>query len=326
MSNKKSNWHILVTGGAGFIGSNFILYMMKRYPTYKITNFDALTYAGNLKNLKEVKNNHNYKFVKGSILDAKLVHKLVKECDIIVHFAAESHVDRSIINTAKFAETNIMGTVTLLEAARNQNLKRFHHISSIEVYGGLHEGKLINEKTPYDPRHPYAAFKASADNLIRAYFYTFNLPITISNSTNNYGPRQFPEKLIPLSITNLIKGKKIPLYGDGSNMRDWVYVEDHCAAIDLIIHRGKIGESYCIGCGCRKTNIEVARSIAQMLGYGDEMIKFIKDRPSHDRCYAVDSTKIKKELGWQPKITFEDGLKRTVKWYQENQNWWKKIK
>ncbi|HEX7586403.1 MAG TPA: dTDP-glucose 4,6-dehydratase, partial [Patescibacteria group bacterium] len=236
---------LLITGGAGFIGSNFIHYILKKYPDYKIINLDLLTYAGNLENLKDIENNPNYKFVQGDIADAKLVDELVKKSDIIVHFAAESHVDRSILDSATFIHTNIIGTHTLLEAARQNGNKRFHHISTDEVFGSLGTSDApFNENTPYDPRSPYSASKAASDHLVRAYYHTHDLPITISNCSNNYGPYHFPEKLIPLFITNLLEGKRVPLYGNGLNIRDWLYVEDHCIAIDKIIHKGKIGETY----------------------------------------------------------------------------------
>jgi len=318
---------ILVTGGAGFIGSNFISYLLRQYPNYQITNLDALTYAGNLENLKELEINNNYKFIKGNILDAELVDEVVKDADMIVHFAAESHVDRSILDASEFAKTNVLGTQVLLEAARRHGLKRFHHVSTDEVFGSLdEEAEAFNEKTAYDPRSPYSASKAGSDHLVRAYFYTYGLPITISNCTNNYGPYQFPEKFIPLFITNLLEGKKVPLYGDGLNRRDWLYIEDHCAALDLIIHQGKIGETYCIGGGYEKMNIEIARQLVRLLGYGDEMILLVKDRPGHDRRYAMNFSKIKQELGWEPVINFNEGLARTVDWYKENRDWWRRIK
>ncbi|MCD6149218.1 dTDP-glucose 4,6-dehydratase [bacterium] len=318
---------LLITGGAGFIGSNFIHYILKEYPSYRIVNLDALTYAGNLENLKEAENNPKYKFVKGNICDEKLVNELMKDIDIVVHFAAESHVDRSILNSGDFIKTNINGTHTLLEAAKNTGGKRFHHISTDEVYGSLGKNDpAFNEKTPYDPRSPYSASKASSDHLARAYFHTYNLPVTISNCSNNYGPYQFPEKLMPLFITNLMEGKKVPVYGTGENVRDWLFVEDHCRAIDKIIHQGKIGETYCVGGDCEKTNLEITREILKMMGKGEEAIEYVKDRPGHDKRYAIDFSKIKNELGWEPKISFEEGIKKTIEWYKNNQNWWRSIK
>jgi dTDP-glucose 4,6-dehydratase len=257
---------LLITGGAGFIGSNFIHYILKKYPDYKIVNLDLLTYAGNLENLKDVEKNPNYKFVQGDIVDAKLVDELVKKSDIIVHFAAESHVDRSILDSAAFIHTNIIGTHTLLEAARQNGNKRFHHISTDEVFGSLgSDDPAFNEKTPYDPRSPYSASKAASDHLVRAYYHTHDLPVTISNCSNNYGPYHFPEKLIPLFITNLIEDKKVPLYGNGLNIRDWLYVEDHCIAIDRIIHKGKIGETYCIGGNAEKNNREITHELLKLM-------------------------------------------------------------
>jgi len=320
---------LLVTGGAGFIGSNFILYWLKKYPNDFIINLDKLTYAGNLENLKTVEKNPNYQFVKGDICDFPLVNELTKKVDVIVHFAAESHVDRSIIDAAPFIKTNIVGTYTLLEAALKNKIKRFHHISTDEVFGSLplHSKKKFNEKTPYAPRSPYSASKAASDHLVRAYYITYNLPITISNCSNNFGPYQFPEKLIPLAITNLIEGKKVPIYGDGLYVRDWLYVEDHCRAIDLILHKGKIGETYFIGGQTKDiSNLQLVKKIIKYMGKDESMIEFVKDRPGHDRRYAIDWSKIKKELGWMPKYDFDTALKLTIDWYLKNKQWWQKIK
>lgn len=318
--------HLLVTGGCGFIGSNFIRYILNKYPDYKVTNLDLLTYAGNLENLRDVENNSTYTFVHGDIADKKLVDELVKDVDVIVNFAAESHVDRSILDSAEFIRTNIVGTQNLLEIAKKYN-KRFHHVSTDEVFGALGPNDpAFNEDTPYDPRSPYSASKASSDHLVRAYFHTYNLPITISNCSNNYGPYQFPEKLHGLFITNLLEGKKVPVYGDGLQIRDWLYVEDHCAGIDAIIHQGKIGESYCLGGDAEKTNLEITKIILDLMGRGEEMIEYVKDRPGHDRRYAMNFSKAKKELGWEPRTNFEDGMKKTVEWYKNNMEWWKKIK
>jgi dTDP-glucose 4,6-dehydratase len=318
---------LLVTGGAGFIGSNFIRYILKKYPDYEIVNLDLLTYAGNLENLKDIENNKNYKFVKGDIADKDLVDKLVKDCDAIVNFAAESHVDRSILDSSDFIRTNIVGTHNLLEAAKMSGLKRFHHISTDEVFGHLGPNDpAFDENTPYAPRSPYSASKAASDHLVRAYFHTFGLPVTISNCSNNFGPFHFPEKLIPLAITNLIEGKKIPVYGDGLQVRDWLFVEDHCEAIDLIIQRGKIGETYCVGGNSEKTNMEIVRKILELLEKGEEMIEYVKDRPGHDRRYAIDFSKISSELGWQPRTSFEDGMKETIEWYKANESWWRDVK
>jgi len=322
---------LLVTGGAGFIGSNFIHCILNRYPDYQITNLDALTYAGNLENLKDIENDSRYKFVKGDICDKDLVNDLVKDVDVIINFAAESHVDRSILDAENFVRTNVLGTYTLLEAAksagwRNGN-KRFHHISTDEVFGHLEPNDPpFNENTPYSPRSPYSASKASSDHLVRAYFNTYGLPITISNCSNNYGPYMFPEKLIPLFITNLMEGKKVPVYGDGMNVRDWLYVEDHCEAIDSIIQKGKIGETYCVGGNSEKPNIEITKKIIELMGKSEDSIEYVKDRPGHDRRYAIDFSKIKNELGWTPKVSFEEGLQKTIDWYKNNESWWKNIK
>lgn len=318
---------LLVTGGAGFIGSNFIHYILEKYPDYQIINLDALTYAGNLENLKDIENDPRYKFVRGDICDKDLVGNLVKETDVIINFAAETHVDRSILDAENFIKTNVLGTYNLLESAKNNGNKRFHHISTDEVFGSLGPNDpKFSEKTNYDPRSPYSASKASSDHLVRAYFHTYNLPVTISNCSNNYGPYMFPEKLFPLFITNIIEGKKVPLYGDGMNVRDWLHVKDHCSAIDLIIHKGKVGETYCVGGGNEKTNKEIALKILELMGKGEEMIEFVKDRPGHDKRYAIDFSKIKNELGWEPEISFEDGLKAMIEWYKNNENWWKNIK
>lgn len=318
---------LLITGGAGFIGSNFIRYLLNKYPGYQIVNLDLLTYAGNKENLKDLEKQKNYKFVKGDIADKKLVNKIIKNVDTVVHFAAESHVDRSIADSAAFIHTNVVGTHNLLEAAKNNGNIRFHHVSTDEVFGTLGPNDpVFNESTPYDPRSPYSASKAAADHLVRAYFHTYGLPITISNCSNNYGRYQFPEKLHGLFITNLLEGKKVPVYGDGGQIRDWLYVEDHCRALDLILHQGKLGETYCVGGGVQPTNLEVAKNILKLLGLGEEKIEFVKDRPGHDRRYAIDYSKIKKELGWQPEVNFEEGMSRTVEWYKNNEKWWKKLK
>jgi dTDP-glucose 4,6-dehydratase len=317
---------LLVTGGAGFIGSNFIHHILSTYPDYQVINLDALTYAGNLENLKMWEGDARYRFVKGSITEAVIVDPLVAASDIIVHFAAESHVDRSISDPGIFIDTNIKGTHVLLEAARKHN-KRFHHVSTDEVFGALGpKDAPFNETTPYDPRSPYSASKASSDHLVRAYFHTYSLPITISNCSNNYGPYHFPEKLIPLIITNLLEEKTIPVYGDGLQVRDWLYVEDHCRAIDLIIHRGTIGETYCIGGNAERENIWIIKKLLALLGSDEGSIEYVQDRAGHDRRYAIDYAKIERELGWQPTVTLEEGLEKTVSWFQNNQDWWKNIK
>ncbi|MBT4349293.1 dTDP-glucose 4,6-dehydratase [bacterium] len=320
--------NLLVTGGAGFIGSNFIYYILDKYPEYKIINLDLLTYAGNLDNLKKLPKEANHKFVKGDINDYDLVSKIIQENDIdmIVHFAAESHVDRSIQDPDVFLKTNILGTSTLLRAAKENGNIRFHHISTDEVYGSLGKTGIFTEDTAYDPRSPYSASKAASDHLVRSYYHTFALPITISNCSNNYGPYQFPEKLIPLLVTNLLQDKKIPIYGKGENIRDWIHVSDHCRAIDLILHKGKIGETYCVGGENEMHNIDIAKMILQIMHKNEEMIEYVQDRLGHDYRYAISNKKINKELNWKPKIDFSTGLTNTVEWYKNNTNWWKKLK
>lgn len=318
---------LLVTGGAGFIGSNFIHYWLKNYPEDKVINFDALTYAGNLENLTDIENNPNYEFIKGDITDSDAVNKAMAGVDLIVHFAAESHVDRSIKNSADFIKTNVEGTQVLLEAAKNNGNIRFHHISTDEVFGSLaFDAPKFTEKTPYDPRSPYSASKAAADHLVRAYYHIHGLPVTISNCSNNYGPYQYPEKLIPLFVTNLLENKKVPVYGAGKNVRDWIHVDDHNRGVDFIIKKGKIGETYCLGGNSEKTNLEITELILREMGAGDEMIEHVSDRLGHDLRYAIDFTKAKEELGWEPQIAFESGLKETINWYKNNTAWWQKLK
>lgn len=327
---------LLVTGGSGFIGSNFILYWIKNHPDDFIVNFDKLTYAGNLENLKEIEDKANYKFIHGDICNYDSVTKAMHDIDIVVHFAAESHVDRSIKEPGTFVMTNVVGTQVLLDVALKAKVKKFHHVSTDEVFGALPLDPSIkfNEETKYDPRSPYSASKAGSDHLVRAYFETFGLPITISNCSNNYGPFQFPEKFIPLAITNLLEDKVIPVYGDGLYVRDWLYVEDHCRAIDLILQKGMTGQTYCIG-GLNENlpagkaginNIEVIKKILKLLGKNEDMIDYVKDRPGHDRRYAIDWSKMKNELGWEPMNTFDVWLEKTVNWYKENSSWWKSIK
>lgn len=312
---------ILVTGGAGFIGSNFILYMMKKYPNYKIVNLDNLTYAGNLENLKSIAKNKNYKFIKGGICNKKIVKSAMKGCDLVVHFAAESHVDRSIAGPSIFIETNITGTHVLLETALKLKIKRFHHVSTDEVFGTLSLKNLsekFNEETPYSPRSPYAASKASSDHLVRAYIETYNFPATISNCTNNYGPYQYPEKIVPLFIINALANKSLPIYGKGKAVRDYLYVEDHCKALDLILHKGKIGETYCIGGDSEKNGNQIADTVLKSLKKPKTFKKFVKDRKGHDMRYAMDHSKITRELGWHPSVTFEEGIEKTINWYIKN--------
>lgn len=320
---------ILVTGGAGFIGSNFILYWQKKYPHDEIVNLDKLTYAGNRENLKSIESHPHYHFVKGDICDIHLVDSVMQGVDIVCHFAAESHVDRSISAPAIFLQTNIIGTHILLESALKHKIKRFHHISTDEVFGSLDltSRDKFSETTPYNPRSPYAASKASSDHIVRAYGITYGLPITITNCSNNFGPFQYPEKLIPLAITNILEGKKVPLYGDGKNVRDWLFVEDHCRAIDLVLHKGKIGETYCVG--GRTTDIsnkEVVTKILSFLGKDEGSLSYVTDRKGHDRKYALNWSKIEKELGWKPLYDFDTYLVKTIDWYKENTRWWKKLK
>lgn len=318
---------ILVTGGAGFIGSNFIHYWLKNNPEDEITNLDALTYAGNRENLADIEDNPKYNFIQGDICDASLVSETVKGKDLIVHFAAETHVDRSIAKAADFIKTNVEGTMNLLEAARKHGGIRFHHISTDEVFGQLSpKDPPFFENTPYNPSSPYSASKAGADHLVRSYYHTHNLPITISNCSNNYGPYQFPEKLIPLFVTNLIEGKKVPVYGKGKNIRDWIQVDDHNRGVELIIQKGKIGETYCLGGGNELSNLEITRKILKIMDKGEEKIEYVEDRPGHDFRYAIDYSKVQRELGWEPEFDFEEGLEKTVEWYQKNQDWWKKLK
>lgn len=320
--------NILITGGSGFIGSNFIHYWLKKYPNDNLTNLDALTYAGHPESLRDVENNPHYKFVKGDITDKDLVNNLVDNSDIIIHFAAETHVDRSVLGPEAFVRTNVLGTFTLLESARNHGGKRFHHVSTDEVFGALplNTSQKFTESTPYDPRSPYSASKAASDHLVRAYFHTYNLPVTITNCSNNFGPYQDTEKFLPRMITNLLQGEKVKVYGDGLYVRDWLYVEDHCSAIDAVVSRGKIGETYLVG-GLTEdiSNLDLTRQVLALMGKGEECIEFVADRPGHDRRYAVDWSKINRDLGWSPS-DFSSKLNETVDWYANNQSWWKEIK
>lgn len=318
---------ILVTGGAGFIGSNFVNYMVRTYPNYNIINLDALTYAGNLGNLKESEDKSNYRFVKGDITDRNLVNSLFEEenLDVVVNFAAESHVDRSITNPDVFVTTNIQGTQVLLDAARKHKVKKYVQVSTDEVYGSLGSEGYFTETTPLDPNSPYSASKAGADMLVKAYHETYGLPTNITRCSNNYGPFHFPEKLIPLMIINALNDKPLPVYGDGLNVRDWLHVEDHCRAIDLVLHKGKVGEVYNVGGHNEKTNIEVVKEILKKLDKPETLIKYVEDRLGHDRRYAIDPTKLQSELGWEPIYNFETGLKDTVQWYLDNKSWWVNI-
>jgi len=318
---------LLVTGGAGFIGSNFIHYWLEEHPEDRIINLDKLTYAGNLDSLRDVEEKPNYRFVKGDICDKNLVNHLVSDADVIVHFAAESHNDRVNLDPEIAIHTNIIGTHVLLDAAHRHGNKRFHHISTDEVFGHLEtEEGFFSEETPYNPRSFYPASKAASDYWARAYFQIKGLPVTISNCSNNFGPYQHVEKLIPLFVTNLMEGKKVPLYGDGSNIRDWLYVIDHCRAIDLIIRRGKAGETYNIGTNYEVANVDLTMKLLELLGRDESSIKRVKDRKGHDWRYAIDATKLKSELGWEPEYRFNEALERTVDWYKTNEWWWKKLK
>ncbi|QWG58713.1 dTDP-glucose 4,6-dehydratase [Bacillus mycoides] len=318
---------LLVTGGAGFIGSNFVRYMVKKYPKYNIVNLDALTYAGNLENLKDIEELSNYKFIKGDIADRQFINQLFKEenFDYILNFAAESHVDRSITNPDIFIQTNIQGTQVLLDAAKNAEVKKYLQVSTDEVYGTLGETGYFTEETPLASNSPYSSSKAGADLLVRAYHETFGLPVNITRCSNNYGPFHFPEKLIPLMIINALNDKQLPVYGDGLNVRDWLHVEDHCQAIDLVLHKGKNGEVYNVGGNNERTNIEIVKTILKALDKPESLIKYVTDRPGHDRRYAIDATKLREELGWSPKYNFDTGIEQTIKWYLENQDWWKNI-
>ncbi|MEK5059459.1 MULTISPECIES: dTDP-glucose 4,6-dehydratase [unclassified Paenibacillus] len=317
---------LLVTGGAGFIGSNFVLYMLEKYPDYEIINVDALTYAGNLENLKSVENNPKHTFVKADITDAKTMDALIQQdVDVVVNFAAESHVDRSIMEPDVFVKTNVLGTQVLLDAAKKYNVSKFVQVSTDEVYGSLGATGLFTEETPLAPNSPYSASKAGGDLLVRAYHETFGLPVNITRCSNNYGPYQFPEKLIPLMISQALSDKSLPIYGDGLNIRDWLYVEDHCSAIDLVIHQGKLGEVYNIGGNNERTNIQIVETILEELGKPKSLITYVKDRPGHDRRYGIDPAKTMTELGWKPKHSFETGIKETIRWYLDNEEWWTRI-
>lgn len=321
---------ILVTGGAGFIGANFVYYMLDRYPEYDILCIDALTYAGNLETLEKALKNEKFKFIKANISNRDEIYPIFEneKPNMVVNFAAESHVDRSIENPAIFLETNIMGTQVLLDACRKYGIDRYHQVSTDEVYGDLPLDRpdlFFTEETPIHTSSPYSASKASADLLVQAYHRTFKVPVTISRCSNNYGPYHFPEKLIPLMIANALNDKNLPVYGKGENVRDWLYVEDHCSAIDLIIHKGRVGEVYNIGGHNEKTNLEVVKTIIRELGKSEDLITYVTDRAGHDMRYAIDPTKIHTELGWLPATKFDDGIKQTIEWYLENRTWWENI-
>ena len=321
---------VLVTGGAGFIGGNFVHHMVNKYPDYQIVNLDLLTYAGNLETLKPVEDKPNYKFVKGDIADEAFIMDLFEKekFDVVVNFAAESHVDRSIEDPGIFVQTNVMGTRVLLDASRKFGVKRYHQVSTDEVYGDLPLDRpdlFFTENTPIHTSSPYSASKASADLFVLAYHRTFGTPVTVSRCSNNYGPYHFPEKLIPLMISRALADEELPVYGNGENVRDWLHVSDHCEAIDLIIHKGKVGEVYNIGGHNERTNLQVVQTILKALDKPESLIKYVKDRPGHDRRYAIDPTKIHNELGWLPETKFADGIKKTIQWYLDNKEWWETI-
>ncbi len=319
--------NILVTGGAGFIGSNFVHYMLNKHSNYKIINFDSLTYAGNLENLSTIENSSNYVFIKGDICKKDQVIKAFHEhsIDTVVHFAAESHVDRGITGPAVFVQTNVVGTQVLLDVSREIGIERFLHVSTDEVYGSLGATGYFTEETSLHPNSPYSASKASSDMLVLAYQHTFGFPGVVTRCSNNYGPYQFPEKLIPLLIANALNDKSIPVYGDGSNVRDWLYVEDHCSALDVVLHHGKIGDVYNIGGNNEWKNIDIVKLVLKEIGKPESLITYVKDRPGHDKRYAIDAAKIKNELGWVPSYQFENGIKKTVQWYLQNKQWWERI-
>ncbi|MDD3725670.1 MAG: dTDP-glucose 4,6-dehydratase [Candidatus Ratteibacteria bacterium] len=315
---------LVVTGGAGFIGSHFIRYILNNYPDYRVLNIDKLTYAGNIENIKDVENHPNYRFLKADICE-RGIEEAITDYDVVINFAAESHVDRSIQEPEAFLKTDVMGTFNLLEISRKKGIQRYIQISTDEVFGSADEGQMFYEESPLNPSSPYSASKAAADLLALSYYRTYKTPVIIIRSTNNYGPNQYPEKFIPLFITNAIEDKILPLYGDGKNVRDWLFVLDNCRGIDVILHRGKEGEIYNIAGGNEKENIFIAKKILEYLGKPDTLIKFVKDRPGHDRRYSISCEKIKR-LGWQPIVSLEEGLKQTVGWYKNNEDWWKKIK
>lgn len=317
---------LLVTGGAGFMGSNFIHYMLKKYPDYEIINLDKLTYAGNLKNLTDIENDQRYKFVKGDIADSKIINELIPQVDVVINYAAETHVDRSILSPREFAETDVIGTLTILNAIReNGNNVKLIQISTDEVFGSIDSGKFT-ESSPFEPNSPYAASKAGGDLMCRAFWATYSTPVIVTHSCNFYGPNHYPEKLIPLAITNLLEGKKVPIYGDGKQIREWIYTEDHCSAVDTILHKGVEGEIYNIGTERELMNLDTIKTILNALNMDESYMEFVKDRPAHDRRYSLDTSKLRTELGWSPKVEFEDGIKRTVEWFKNNESWWKEIK
>lgn len=320
--------NLIVTGGAGFIGSNFVRYMLNKYPTYKIVNLDKLTYAGNIKNLSDIETNPNYVFVEGDINDNRLVNEIVDQYQIdgIINFAAESHVDRSILDPETFIQTNVQGTRNLLDVVRDKKIEKYIQVSTDEVYGSLGETGFFTEETPLNPRSPYSASKAAADMLVLAYAETYDLDVNITRCSNNYGPYHFPEKLIPLMVSNVIENLPLPIYGNGKNIRDWLHVSDHCSAIDLVLHEGKPGEVYNVGGHNERTNNEIVNKICEHFNYDKANIIYVEDRLGHDLRYAIDPTKIETELNWQPKYNFETGIIETIDWFKNNESWWKELK
>lgn len=314
---------LLVTGGAGFMGSNFVRYMLEKYPDYEIINLDKLTYSGNLDNLKDLSESTKYSFVRGDICDENLIDELARKTDVIINYAAETHVDRSILDPSAFVRTDVLGTYVLLEKAKKYNHKRFIQISTDEVYGSIDSGKFT-ENSPFLPNSPYAASKASGDLLCRSYIVTYKMPIIVTHSCNFFGPFHYPEKFISLAIVNLLQGKTIPIYGDGKNVREWIYTQDHCVAIDMILHQGKVGHVYNISTEEEWKNIDVAKLIVKTLNKDESCISYVKDRPAHDRRYALNSQKLRSEIGWSPKYTFEDALRKTINWFSQNEWWWRK--
>lgn len=315
---------LLITGGAGFMGSNFIHYILKTYPQYSVVNLDKLTYSGNLDNLKDIENDPRYSFIKGDITDSQTVENVSKNCDAIINYAAETHVDRSIMDPSAFVKTDVLGTYTLLETVKKNNIKKFLQISTDEVFGSIDNG-VFTEESPFLPNSPYAASKAGGDLLCRSYYVTYKSPIIVTHSCNFFGPYHYPEKFIPVAIVNILQGKKIPVYGDGLNVREWIYTEDHCRAIDTILHKGKLGEVYNISTKEEWKNIDVVKLILKHMGKKESIIEYVKDRPGHDRRYALDNAKLINDLGWQPMYSFEEGIKKTIDWFIKNEWWWEKI-
>lgn len=315
---------LLITGGAGFMGSNFIHYILKTYPQYSVVNLDKLTYSGNLDNLKDIENDPRYSFIKGDITDSQTVENVSKNCDAIINYAAETHVDRSIMDPSAFVKTDVLGTYTLLETVKKNNIKKFLQISTDEVFGSIDNG-VFTEESPFLPNSPYAASKAGGDLLCRSYYVTYKSPIIVTHSCNFFGPYHYPEKFIPVAIVNILQRKKIPVYGDGLNVREWIYTEDHCRAIDTILHKGKLGEVYNISTKEEWKNIDVVKLILKHMGKKESIIEYVKDRPGHDRRYALDNAKLINDLGWQPMYSFEEGIKKTIDWFIKNEWWWEKI-